>query len=269
MPRLQALPAGQVFNSSTGMQILVIPSQDDHVLEVSVTWRCHGPAKPEWPWVHFRDCGWIVVCGNTLALTRLWQFCLATDAAENSVLQLLSGVENHLMLCMTQDSFLFFHPWPCPHAGIPNSYYLPHKTGLLPQPFSGWRPNTSVSPRWTLSRLHSLLMALCALCSHSPALGDWWASWGGSPVLHSRFPSYDFIVTPLGGGGGRNITPSVPWDARQITRSICRSHMKGTGETARAQGSVMWRWLRLEVLDPRFSLMIEYHMHLELNLYLL
>ncbi|OBS72220.1 hypothetical protein A6R68_13196, partial [Neotoma lepida] len=37
MPRLQALPTGQVFNSSTGMQILVIPSQDDHVLEVSVT----------------------------------------------------------------------------------------------------------------------------------------------------------------------------------------------------------------------------------------
>ncbi|KAM5281646.1 trafficking protein particle complex subunit 10 isoform 2-T2 [Ctenodactylus gundi] len=37
MPRLQALPTGQVFNSSTGMQILVLPSQDDHVLEVSVT----------------------------------------------------------------------------------------------------------------------------------------------------------------------------------------------------------------------------------------
>ncbi|XP_037014043.2 trafficking protein particle complex subunit 10 isoform X2 [Artibeus jamaicensis] len=37
MPRLQALPSGQVFNSSTGMQILVIPSKDDHVLEVSVT----------------------------------------------------------------------------------------------------------------------------------------------------------------------------------------------------------------------------------------
>ncbi|XP_004594143.2 trafficking protein particle complex subunit 10 isoform X1 [Ochotona princeps] len=37
MPRLQALPAGQVFNSSTGAQVLVIPSQDHHVLEVSVT----------------------------------------------------------------------------------------------------------------------------------------------------------------------------------------------------------------------------------------
>ncbi|XP_037686691.1 trafficking protein particle complex subunit 10 [Choloepus didactylus] len=37
MPRLQAFPAGQVFNSSTGLQILVIPSKDDHVLEVSVT----------------------------------------------------------------------------------------------------------------------------------------------------------------------------------------------------------------------------------------
>ncbi|XP_036898967.1 trafficking protein particle complex subunit 10 isoform X2 [Sturnira hondurensis] len=37
MPRLQALPPGQVFNSSTGLQILVIPSKDDHVLEVSVT----------------------------------------------------------------------------------------------------------------------------------------------------------------------------------------------------------------------------------------
>ncbi|XP_027439430.1 trafficking protein particle complex subunit 10 isoform X7 [Zalophus californianus] len=37
MPRLQALPPGQVFNSSMGMQVLVIPSKDDHVLEVSVT----------------------------------------------------------------------------------------------------------------------------------------------------------------------------------------------------------------------------------------
>ncbi|XP_073743203.1 trafficking protein particle complex subunit 10 isoform X4 [Callorhinus ursinus] len=37
MPRLQALPPGQVFNSSMGVQVLVIPSKDDHVLEVSVT----------------------------------------------------------------------------------------------------------------------------------------------------------------------------------------------------------------------------------------
>ncbi|XP_008565922.1 PREDICTED: trafficking protein particle complex subunit 10 isoform X1 [Galeopterus variegatus] len=37
MPRLQALPTGQVFNSSAGMQVLVLPSQDNHVLEVSVT----------------------------------------------------------------------------------------------------------------------------------------------------------------------------------------------------------------------------------------
>ncbi|KAM9695738.1 trafficking protein particle complex subunit 10 isoform 1-T1 [Trichechus inunguis] len=37
MPRLQAFPPGQVFNSSTGMQVFVIPSKEDHVLEVSVT----------------------------------------------------------------------------------------------------------------------------------------------------------------------------------------------------------------------------------------
>ncbi|XP_037380763.1 trafficking protein particle complex subunit 10 isoform X2 [Talpa occidentalis] len=37
MPRLQALPPGQVFNSSAGLQVLVVPSKDDHVLEVSVT----------------------------------------------------------------------------------------------------------------------------------------------------------------------------------------------------------------------------------------
>ncbi|XP_058588149.1 trafficking protein particle complex subunit 10 isoform X2 [Neofelis nebulosa] len=37
MPRLQALPPGQVFNASVGAQVLVIPSKDDHVLEVSVT----------------------------------------------------------------------------------------------------------------------------------------------------------------------------------------------------------------------------------------
>uniref|UniRef100_A0A8C7EDZ2 Trafficking protein particle complex subunit 10 n=1 Tax=Nothoprocta perdicaria TaxID=30464 RepID=A0A8C7EDZ2_NOTPE len=37
MPRLQAFSSGQVFNCSTGMQILVVPSKDDHVLEVNVT----------------------------------------------------------------------------------------------------------------------------------------------------------------------------------------------------------------------------------------
>ncbi|XP_064413277.1 trafficking protein particle complex subunit 10 isoform X2 [Latimeria chalumnae] len=37
MPRLQPFYSGQIFNSSTGMQILVVPSKDDHVLEVNVT----------------------------------------------------------------------------------------------------------------------------------------------------------------------------------------------------------------------------------------
>ncbi|XP_077198954.1 trafficking protein particle complex subunit 10 [Paroedura picta] len=37
MPRLQSFSPGQVFNSSAGMQVLVIPSKDDHILEVNVT----------------------------------------------------------------------------------------------------------------------------------------------------------------------------------------------------------------------------------------
>ncbi|XP_078089198.1 trafficking protein particle complex subunit 10 isoform X1 [Mustelus asterias] len=37
MPRLLPFSTGQVFNSSASMQILVIPSQDDHMLEVNVT----------------------------------------------------------------------------------------------------------------------------------------------------------------------------------------------------------------------------------------
>lgn len=37
MPRLQSFSPGQVSNSSAGMQVLVIPSKDDHVLEVNVT----------------------------------------------------------------------------------------------------------------------------------------------------------------------------------------------------------------------------------------
>ncbi|XP_006137949.1 trafficking protein particle complex subunit 10 [Pelodiscus sinensis] len=37
MPRLQSFSPGQVFNCSTGMQIIVIPSKDDHVLEVNIT----------------------------------------------------------------------------------------------------------------------------------------------------------------------------------------------------------------------------------------
>ncbi|XP_077673906.1 trafficking protein particle complex subunit 10 isoform X2 [Eretmochelys imbricata] len=37
MPRLQSFSPGQVFNSSMSMQILVIPTKDDHVLEVNIT----------------------------------------------------------------------------------------------------------------------------------------------------------------------------------------------------------------------------------------
>lgn len=37
MPRLQPFHAGQISNGSMGQQILVIPSMDDHVLEVNVT----------------------------------------------------------------------------------------------------------------------------------------------------------------------------------------------------------------------------------------
>ncbi|XP_059506058.1 trafficking protein particle complex subunit 10 isoform X1 [Stegostoma tigrinum] len=37
MPRLLPFSSGQVFNTSSNMQILVIPSQDDHMLEVNVT----------------------------------------------------------------------------------------------------------------------------------------------------------------------------------------------------------------------------------------
>lgn len=37
MPRLQALSPGQLVNASAGTQVLVLPGQDDRVLEVSVT----------------------------------------------------------------------------------------------------------------------------------------------------------------------------------------------------------------------------------------
>ncbi|XP_068127136.1 trafficking protein particle complex subunit 10 [Hyperolius riggenbachi] len=37
LPRLQPFHAGQISNSSMGRQILVIPSMDDHVLEINVT----------------------------------------------------------------------------------------------------------------------------------------------------------------------------------------------------------------------------------------
>lgn len=117
--------------------------------------------------MHFRECGWIVVCGNTLVLTRLWQSCLATDTAENSVLQLLSGVENHLMLSMTQDSFSFFHPNPIPML-VPQLIVPPHKTGPSHSLSLGGSPSISVSFRWTFSRLCSLLMALCALLLTQP-----------------------------------------------------------------------------------------------------
>lgn len=37
MPRLEPFGPGQVFNRSQGCQVLVLPSKDDHVLEVNVT----------------------------------------------------------------------------------------------------------------------------------------------------------------------------------------------------------------------------------------
>ncbi|XP_015219071.1 trafficking protein particle complex subunit 10 isoform X2 [Lepisosteus oculatus] len=37
IPRLEPFSSGQVFNSSSGQQVLVMPSKDDHVLEVNIT----------------------------------------------------------------------------------------------------------------------------------------------------------------------------------------------------------------------------------------
>lgn len=54
MPRLQSFSPGQVFNSSMSMQILVIPTKDDHVLEVNITWWLNinkqGKQKPLETW---------------------------------------------------------------------------------------------------------------------------------------------------------------------------------------------------------------------------
>lgn len=59
MPRLQSFSSGQVFNCSAGMQILVIPSKDDHVLEVNITWQLSVNARKTDPirnWIrkHFK-----------------------------------------------------------------------------------------------------------------------------------------------------------------------------------------------------------------------
>lgn len=204
-----------------------------------------------------RDRGWIVVCGNTLTLTRLWQSCLATDTAENSVLQLLSDVECHLMLSMTRNLFSFFIPDPVPRAGIPNSSDPPKRV---------WPPLTAlswglsihpmVSLRWIFSRLQSSYGTVCP--SHTAqSLGNC-----GPPGMKHCPPRqspwlwfYSHSFGAVGWVGG-NITPSVPWDAQQVTRSICRSHVKGTAKTTQAGGSVVWRWLRLKVLDPQFPLML-------------
>lgn len=37
MPRLEPFSPGQVFNHSQGLQVLVLPATDDHVLEVNAT----------------------------------------------------------------------------------------------------------------------------------------------------------------------------------------------------------------------------------------
>jgi hypothetical protein len=104
-----------------------------------------------------------VVCGNTLALTRLWQSCLATDTAENSVLQLRSGVERHLMLSMTQDLFSFFLSLAlCPVLVSPTPQTLPRGSGLFSQPSPSGFPYTAmVSLRWIFSRLQSSYGTVC------------------------------------------------------------------------------------------------------------
>lgn len=104
-----------------------------------------------------------MVCGNTLALTRLWQSCLATDTAENSVLQLRSGVERHLMLSMTQDLFSFFLSLAlCPVLVSPTPQTLPRGSGLFSQPSPSGFPYTAmVSLRWIFSRLQSSYGTVC------------------------------------------------------------------------------------------------------------
>lgn len=91
MPRLQSFSSGQVFNSSTGMQILVIPSKDDHVLEVSVTWQLsvnklqkQRPLKTGCECT-LKDCDLLTLHCNILTLTRPMasQHLLAMEASDN------------------------------------------------------------------------------------------------------------------------------------------------------------------------------------------
>jgi hypothetical protein len=252
MPRLQALPAGQVFNSSTGTQVLVIPSQDDHVLEVSVTWQHQVSASAqEWLYVHFGDCSWIALCCNMLALAILWRCCLAMEASEDRVAQLISRVQHPFMLSVTEDSLLLSHP--CPFAGVQQSFSEPQlpslthslaccslKTAILDlfmaqPPFCVcWLCAGSVVFRWILCRF-AVLWHSVHLWSHScpiPLLGGLW----GSPSVNLAvlFYSNTFWGRWVGMWGGVGKKPNSfcalgcqTWVDGDVH---CWSHAKGSSE---------------------------------------
>lgn len=90
MPRLQSFSPGQVFNSSSGMQVLVIPSKDDHILEVNVTWQLsvHVCTYMHMRLVYectLRDHNLIVLHWDILTRPMAPQPLLAMEASDNCI----------------------------------------------------------------------------------------------------------------------------------------------------------------------------------------
>lgn len=57
MPRLEPFSPGQVFNHSHTQQVLVLPTADDHIMEVNATWPQDEVARSLTMGIH-PDCGW-------------------------------------------------------------------------------------------------------------------------------------------------------------------------------------------------------------------
>lgn len=135
-------------------------------------------------------------------------------------------------------------------------------------------PNSSDPPRRVWCPLPALLVALhaphgffkvdlqqtavllghCVPFSHSPVTGQ---LVGPAPPGMKHCPTHQspwlwVYSNSFGAVGWEGHNPFCALGCPADTRSICGSRVKGTAETTRAEASVLWRWHRLKVLDPRF-----------------
>lgn len=140
---------------------------------------CRSANTTDWLWVHFRDCDWIVLWCNVLALTRLPLFCLARKCRGMASVS-WSVEKEHPLCCLWNRITCHFPTLPVSNVCSESQLHSPlaaHNrllSRVSPTASLCWLCTQTCLSDGSSASLAVILWHLCALWTHSCP-----ASWPG------------------------------------------------------------------------------------------